>query len=74
RGNHDENFELQGFGIKSLYDDSEFDQQIGIFSNGKLTGNASWIKNESSDAVFAKYSREGKLYSKAYLELKNGDI
>ena len=74
RGNHDENFELQGFGIKSLYDDSEFDQQIGLFSNGKLTGNASWIKNESSDAVFAKYSREGKLYSKAYLELKNGDI
>lgn len=74
RGNHDENFELQGFGIKSLYEDSEFDQQIGIFSNGKLTGNASWIKNESSDAVFAQYSRQGKLYNKAYLELKNGDI
>ena len=71
-GSHNDDFELDGYGIQVIYE-GEFDYQLGIFADAMLVGNAMWTKKNSADIVYVKYTRAGTLTDKAYLELENGE-
>lgn len=71
-GSHNDDFELDGYGMKVLYE-GEFDYQMGIFADAVLVGNAMWTKKNSADVVYVKYTGAGRLTDKAYLELENGE-